>query len=671
MDLWPLNKRIVLPLLVAIFLLAAGVRFHRIEAQSFWNDEGNSARIAERPIALIIEGAAGDIHPPGYYLLLAGWRALAGQSEFALRMLSALAGVLTVAVVFRLGSDLFDRPSGLFGALAAALSPFQVYYGQEARMYALVALLSALSIWLTAKALSLPGKMMVDGRLDRREALAIFAAYIVTNTAGLYTHYSFPLILAAETLIFGVWLVRRAHLRRRSGGARSLSPLRTGAHGIAVWGGLHVPALILFGPWIPQAIRQIATWPRGGSAPVDPAGVMSALAYGVTLPVEVARYGLLPLILLALVGLLPPADPADRRRTLGFGERIGLIGAWLVAPVLALAIAGALSESFLKFLLPSNLALALLAARGWVVGWDLGRQAPGSSAFEALLSRAMIVTALMLGLLPAAVSLGNLYGNPAYARDNYRAAAGRILSEAGPGAGVILDAPNQWEVFTYYFPDGPNVAPLPNASTAETLDRLLSQHGRIYALYWGEAQQDPDQTVRRTLEANAFEAGSEWYGGIQLVIYAVTGAPADQMEAPSGAQFVAPGEGSPRIVLDGYTLSAAALSPGEGLGVTLFWHTDTPLEGRYKVFMHMYSPDGALIAQHDSEPGSNLRPTDTWEIRERITDPHGLLLPLDAPPGEYRLVVGLYGLIDGVRLAVEGGAAPNHDSIPLASITVE
>src|SRR5574341_530026 len=649
--------------LVAILLLAAGLRFHNIEAQSLWNDEGNSARIAERPISAIVEGAAGDIHPPGYYLLLAGWRTLAGQSEFALRMLSALAGVLTVGVVYVIGASLFERRVGLIGALLAALSPFQVYYGQEARMYALVGLLAALSIWLTGKVLALPGQM-IAGRFNRRRALAIFVAYVLTNTAGLYTHYSFPLILLAETLVFLIWLIRRV-VRRV--GARGLSPLRTLAHGLIVWIILHLPAVLLFAPWIPNAVRQITTWPRSSSSAVAAAGVLSTLFYGATISPDAARNGLLPLALLAGVGLFPPLDL--ERRYLSFVERAGLIAAWLAAPVLALIVVGAMSPAFLKFLLPSNLALMLLAARGLVIGWELGKPVPMASTLNALLICITIAAALILGLLPGWESLTNLYGNPAYARDNYRAMAARILSEAGPDAAVILDAPNQWEVFTYYFPDGPNVAPLPNDSTAETLDRLLPEHGRIYALYWGEAQQDPDRVVRRRLEQSAFEAGSEWYGGVQLVIYAVTGAPAAEIQTQSGVQF---GEAVPSgIVLDGYTLSAETLSPGEGLGVTLFWHTETPVDAHYKVFVHLYAPDGTLIAQHDSEPGGNMRPTDTWPVGETIIDAHGLLLPLDAQPGTYTLAVGLYRLDNGTRLAVFQEGAPSGDTLILASITVK
>ncbi len=96
-------------LLLAVLLLAFGLRFHKLEAQSFWNDEGNSARLSERAIPLIIEGTASDIHPPFYYLILRGWRELVGETEFGLRSFSAFVGVGTVAVTLALGKELITK----------------------------------------------------------------------------------------------------------------------------------------------------------------------------------------------------------------------------------------------------------------------------------------------------------------------------------------------------------------------------------------------------------------------------------------------------------------------------------------------------------------------------------------------------------------------------------
>ncbi|NDJ36518.1 MAG: hypothetical protein GYB64_17830, partial [Chloroflexi bacterium] len=164
-------------LVLLVVLLAFGLRVAMLDHQSFWNDEGNSARIAERSPRLIVEGAAGDIHPPGYYLLLAGWRAVAGHSEFALRFVSVAASTLAAAVIAALGQRLFSAAAGLLAALLAAVSAFQVYYAQEARMYALLALLATLSLLLTVDVLRHLEKKGIQS------ARALIAGYVLVNAA--------------------------------------------------------------------------------------------------------------------------------------------------------------------------------------------------------------------------------------------------------------------------------------------------------------------------------------------------------------------------------------------------------------------------------------------------------------------------------------------------------
>ncbi len=629
-------------LLALILLVAAGLRFYRLDAQSFWNDEGNSARIAERPLWQIIDGAGGDIHPPGYYIVLAGWRSLVGYSEFALRALSALAGVLTVALCYAIGARLFDRRVGVIAALLIAINPFQVYYAQEARMYALLGTLSAASVLLTAAVLTVPGEMTA-GRFRPRRAAVIIGGCVLVNAAGLYTHYSFPLVLAAESVGFLVWLMGR--------------PKKL--HGLLTWVLIQEAALVLFLPWLPTALRQITSWPSSGGTPVGALGLGSAVAYGVTVPAASARFGLIPLLIVAVLGLFPPVDQAEDRRYLRFEEWIGLVAAWVLLPVAALVVIGAATESFIKFLVPSSLGLSLLVARGAVMVFEISRPIPGVSSINTISIRGIGVVLLVAGLFPAVVGLQHLYFDPAYARDDYRAIATRIMDEVGPDGAVVLNAPNQWEVFTYYYPDGPGIAPLPDNHTEETLGRLLADYGRIYALYWGTEQQDPDRIVEGTLEANAFTVSSEWYHGVRLVTYAVVGQPADEIETAVGARF------GDQITLEGFSLSADSLSPGEALGVTLFWRTDSPLDQRYKVFVHLYGPDGTVAAQHDSEPASDQLPTDSWVPGETVIDNHGLVLPLDASAGDYQVAVGLYDF-EGNRLIVDGGG----DSLVLGRVPV-
>jgi uncharacterized membrane protein len=268
------------PALIAAsaLLLAVFLRFHLLESQSFWNDEGNSARIAERSPRLILEGAAGDVHPPGYYLALAGWRALAGESEFALRAFSALAGVALVALVYRLGRAYFDPTAAAGAALFAAIHPALVYYSQEARMYSLTAALGAATFllmtrWLIAsrKGQGAWGKEQasrhktqdskaVPSDLEREPqgtlqltnyALrfttpsTLAASYILVASLGLYTHYSFAFVLAAANLaaLGGMAFHRRELFRRRA----------------AAWLLMQAGVLALFAPWLPTAFRQVTT----------------------------------------------------------------------------------------------------------------------------------------------------------------------------------------------------------------------------------------------------------------------------------------------------------------------------------------------------------------------------------------------------------------------------
>src|SRR5690606_28586751 len=114
-------SRRLLPVVAIVLLIATGARLYRIDAQSLWNDEGNSLRLAERTASDLIDAAGRDIHPLGYYLTLKAWITLAGTSELSLRLPSAFAGVLTVAAVIALGRRLFGAEAGALAGLMAAL----------------------------------------------------------------------------------------------------------------------------------------------------------------------------------------------------------------------------------------------------------------------------------------------------------------------------------------------------------------------------------------------------------------------------------------------------------------------------------------------------------------------------------------------------------------------
>jgi uncharacterized membrane protein len=133
--------------LLAILILAAGLRFWRLGELSYWYDEVVFLRLAETasPSALLdllreVEATRAPLHP----LLLQAWIKLFGGSEAAARALSALCGIATVGLVFWIGQQSFGRVAGLWAASLVAVSPPLVYYSREARMYSLLVMLTCL-----------------------------------------------------------------------------------------------------------------------------------------------------------------------------------------------------------------------------------------------------------------------------------------------------------------------------------------------------------------------------------------------------------------------------------------------------------------------------------------------------------------------------------------------
>lgn len=651
-------------LVVAVLLLGFGLRFHLLDAQSFWNDEGNSARLSERSLELIIEGTASDIHPPLYYLLLHGWRTLAGDSEFALRAFSAFAGVLAVPAVMALGLLLGGKrpyPVALMAGLVTAVSPPLITYSQETRMYAMLGLLAVLSTLFLAKWLGTvigDRYSVIGGR-----AIGWGAAYVVCAAAGLYTHYFFPAVLLAQNLIFLLILLKftihNSQFTIPNSRSRHLVTLVTS------FITLQLAIFLLYLPWLPIFLQQFGADDLSERGPLLPflREAFWWLAFGQTLPF--VWWGLALVLLAVLFGLV-------NGRTSSLPPFI-----FLITPILMMYAAGTTGPEFFKFLIVAVPFLALIL--GLAVGFSprRRRERRGSSDREnlrVLRASAVHLLSVLLLLLTTPLlwqSLDNLYHNPAYARADYRGMAQRILDEGHPNTAVILDAPNQWEVFTYYFPDESVVYPLPKgrsrpnpAEIDAVLGEIAGEYGRIYAIFWGEAQRDPERLVERWLDEHAFKAVDEWVGDVRFVMYAVPSAPAETMEAETNWQF---GEA---ITLQGYTVGAETALPGDVIPVTLFWQTAVPLDKRYKVFLHLLDGNGRPAAQRDSEPGGGLALTSTWPPGETIVDNHGLFLPLDLPPGRYTLTLGLYDIADSAaRLPIQTEAGV-VDAVDLAVIVV-
>jgi uncharacterized membrane protein len=133
--------------LMTITWVAFLLRTVNLTGQSLWRDEVDAIRFSNWPLPQLVAGLFQEGHNgPLFFLGLRFWRNITGNSEFALRYPSALLGALAVPLGFVLARQFgFSRRVALLLGLLLATSPYLVWYGQEAKMYALLLVLVALT----------------------------------------------------------------------------------------------------------------------------------------------------------------------------------------------------------------------------------------------------------------------------------------------------------------------------------------------------------------------------------------------------------------------------------------------------------------------------------------------------------------------------------------------
>jgi 4-amino-4-deoxy-L-arabinose transferase-like glycosyltransferase len=106
----------------------------------------------------------------------------------------------------------------------------------------------------------------------------------------------------------------------------------------------------------------------------------------------------------------------------------------------------------------------------------------------------------------------------------------------------------------------------------------------------------------------------------------------------------------PAITLIGADYPTRTLRPGDILPLNLYWQAGSTTDDLYTVFALVETLNGQTIAQIDSQPQGGGMPTASWATGQVITDTYPLQIPLDTPPGAYRVVVGMYNSLDGTHL---------------------
>ncbi len=401
--------------------LGALLRLATLNRQSLWLDEAYSFWMSNRPWQDIVASLpSADTHPPLHYLVLQPMIALGG-SEWLLRLPSALAGIVSIFLLYALGAELFNRQTGLLAALILAISPLHIWYAQEARMYALVAVLALAAGLFAARALRTnhPVDWILLGVC---QGLALW-----TNSGAVW--FTLALNTAALLIVVALWQSRR----------------------FWPWVASQLLALAIFSPWLPAFHQQMQSNHARG---IPPATIHQALLTLGDFVDSFARPQ--PEVLLALLVLVIGLAVGARsllREALVHRARYVLLGCWFVVPVglsflvsqpyvhlpLLSAVLGPRHSIFAtRNLIIASFPLYLLLARSLQLG-------------KRPLSAVVLVVLVVLG---AVAYRGN---NLQEQKDDYRAAAKIVAAHALP-RDLIVFAPNYLELPFLYYSDRSNGA---------------------------------------------------------------------------------------------------------------------------------------------------------------------------------------------------------------------
>lgn len=341
---------------VVLACLAVGVllRVESTTGRVLCYDEVYSLWVSAQPPEVILrESATTDPHPPGYYLLLAGWRRLVGPSAEAARSLALVAWLASLLLVWRVASSWFGWPVASWAVCLLSLNAFQVVASTEARMYMLLQLFAVGSTWLLWRAATTP-------------TARNWAAYGFCAAAMAYLSYYSALLLAAQA----VWAIQ--------GLPRELR----GRLGIACLSGVAA-----YSPWLPFLWGSVTANPVPWRPPLgalDLAALLATQVYGghwmgsagyyggKVLSTYETALGLLPVVLLI---------PGFRILSKVNPKAAGLVGWSWAAPLgiaagLSLALGKTVTYAYhLTYIQPLAAIMAGAAAAGvWDAAAPFGRR---------------------------------------------------------------------------------------------------------------------------------------------------------------------------------------------------------------------------------------------------------------------------------------------------------
>jgi mannosyltransferase len=624
-------------------LLAFTARLWDIGGKGLWYDEASTALMARAGVVEIVQfhWRSAFEHPPLWVLLMHFWSMIWGQSEFALRLPAAFAGVLLVPLVWQ--NVKLCWPADRVVRFAAVL----ILYSQEARMYAIVTLLAAISVYLFL-------------RLQESARWDLLAGFVIANVVMLGIHYYSVLLIAAEALC--VLLTWRS---RRRGRARLIAGLALSISPLILWAALS--------PGFQTTLRSVMAQPPrdDGLWQIWADRLWRDITFGSVVwqpSRSVLGYILAPLLLLGAYAALRPAVRSESQQNRRLGRTGGILFtlALLTAILASATFQNAIHTRYVLFAVP---AFYILLALGIGLLWRRARW--------------LGIVGLLAPLVVASLGLAHYYG--LYQKSGYRDMARAIVAQAAPADAILLESPRQHLLAKYYLSADRPIYPLPDVplpaywpltappiipeKVDEYLRTILRDHGDAWLLLAGQDEVDRGEFATKYLSAIAYTLDCREQLDVRWCHYTSPARYPPDLSISLGMTY----NGELQLEDAQVTHLASPFAGQSYLLLALDWLAKAKPSVDYVVTLRLVDASGGPAGprvQADGMPIGPLLPTTAWSPGDRKPGYMTLTIPPGLPPGDYRVVLGVYDPRSGAPYPPTGSTAATDGFVPLASVRI-